>query len=216
MLMKILPTIITAAAISLLAGCATQRQVSNMEGHGDRRVYNAAYDQVWRAAIDAAQLSDLEILEANRSTGYIAARRTVRVHTFGENVGMWVRGVDPARTEVEVVSRQAGPPVAWLKNWQNEVHRAIAANLTREAPAVGTAPANTFNERSYVQPEVPHAVREQQRRLDALHEERDARARELLRESDPARRDALERQIDRLTNDIGMEELRLRDLRYTR
>ena len=209
--MKLL-SVITAIVAILLAGCATKRQVAEMEGRGDRRVYHASFDQVWRAAIDAAQISDLEVVEANRATGYIAAQRTAQVHTLGENLGLWVRRVDPVRTEVEIVSRQAGPPVLWLKNWQNEIHRAIAANITREPPPVGTAPRDVYVERGH-STEYSRAVFEQQRRIDALQSERDARARDLLGESDAARRDALERQIERLTSDLRTEQQRLRDLK---
>lgn len=134
--------ICTGAAAALLAGCATPNKVANMQGKGDRRVYDAPFDQAWRAAIDATQRGGLEITSANRETGYISARRTVRPHTFGENVGVWVRSMGPAQTELEVVSRQAGPPVTWFSNWENEIHTSIAANLTRE-PAVGSPPGQT-------------------------------------------------------------------------
>jgi hypothetical protein len=142
--MRIL-TIFSALAVILLAGCATPKRVATLEGRGTKQVYNTGFDQTWRAAVDAAQANDLEIINSDRSRGYIGARRTIRVHTFGENVGIWVREIAPAQTEVEVVSRQAGPPVASWRNWENEIQRAIAANLTREA--VGTAPRSTVIER---------------------------------------------------------------------
>ena len=102
-----------------------------------KQVYRAPFDQVWRAAVDAAQMGDLEILNANREQGYIAAKRSVRMETFGENVGVWVTRISPTETQVEVVSRQAGPPVAWFRNWEKEILTAIEANLTREAVGAG-------------------------------------------------------------------------------
>src|SRR5688572_15786034 len=108
-------SVLSAAALALLVGC-TQRRVASMEGRGTKQVYRTSFDQAWRAATDAAQAGDLEMIRSDRSTGYIAARRTMRVHTFGENVGIWVREVAPSQTEVEVISRQAGPPVA---SWRN-------------------------------------------------------------------------------------------------
>src|SRR5439155_5642695 len=83
------------------------------------------------------QISDLRILSADRERGYIAAKRNMRPETFGENVGVWVTRVSPTQTQVEVVSRQAGPPKLWFKNWERDIFRTIAANLTREGPAVG-------------------------------------------------------------------------------
>src|SRR4051812_33172281 len=118
-----------------------------MQGHGSKQVFNASFDPVWKSTIDAIPQNGLEILSADRANGYIAARRTIRVHTFGENVGIWVAPISPAETSVEVVSRQAGPPVLWLKNWEHEVLRSVAAtNLTREYPtAVGGVAPGTYS-----------------------------------------------------------------------
>src|SRR3954451_1994587 len=133
-------------AIALfLTGCATQKQVAGMQGHGTKQVFNAPFDSVWKSTVDAVPQNGLEILNVDRNSGYIAARRTIRVHTFGENVGIWVAPVSPAETSVEVVSRQAGPPVVWLKNWENEVLRSVAANLTREPTAVGAVGTSTYS-----------------------------------------------------------------------
>jgi hypothetical protein len=120
-------------AVALLTGCATQRQVANLEGHGKRAVFTAPYENVWRAAIDAAQSQDLEVRSADPQAGYISTGRGVRPETFGENVGIWVRELAPGQTQVEVVSRQAGPPVLWIKSWETRVLNAIAANLTRDS-----------------------------------------------------------------------------------
>ncbi len=120
-------------AVGFVTGCATQKQVATMQGQGKKETFAASYDQVWRAAIDAAQNRGLEVSSTDRATGYIAARRGVRLHTFGENVGIWVHPVSPNQTEVEVASRQAGPPALWLKNWERDILNSVRANLTREA-----------------------------------------------------------------------------------
>ena len=119
-------------AIALLTGCATQQQVANMEGRGKRAVFNAPYENVWRAAIDAAQSQDLEVRTADPRAGYISTGRGMRPETFGENVGIWVREIAPGQTQVEVVSRQAGPPALWIKSWETKILNAINANLTRD------------------------------------------------------------------------------------
>jgi hypothetical protein len=125
--------------------------------------------------------------------------------------------MSPARTQVEVVSRQAGPPVAWLKNWENEIHRAIAANLTREA--VGRAPSDVRYESSTViVPETStttrthESVRQEQELLDQLRLRQDTSQRALANEVDQTKREMLQREIDRLRQDIKLQEQRLRDL----
>lgn len=156
--MKTIISSVAALALVALCGCSTTRTVSQMQGRGNKIVYNAPFDSTWRAAVDAAQLSDLRVVDANRDTGYIAAKRGLRPETFGENVGVWVTREGPNQTGVEVVSRQAGPPVLWLKNWEREIHGTIAANLTREAPyAVGAPPAGsgTISGTSTTVPAVP-------------------------------------------------------------
>lgn len=234
--MKVLSVWGVATAL-VLAGCATKERVSTMEGRGTTQVYASSFDPVWRASVDAAQRDGLEIITADRTTGYISARRPVRVHTFGENVGLWVRETSPGRTQVEVVSRQAGPPVTWIKNWENEIHRAIAANLTREAVGgaprdvrVDTSPGSTTvivpeRRETVVVPEtqstviVPEtstgtheSVREQQELIDQLKLRQDTSQRALVNEADETKRDMLQREVNRLREDLKLQEQRLRDL----
>ena len=238
-------SVLSITALLVFAGCATERQVAELRGHGTRQYYGASFDQAWRAAIDAAQMQGLEVMSADRNRGYIGARRTIRPHTFGENVGIWVRQNAANSTEVEVVSRQAGPPALWLKNWENEMHRAIAANLTREA--VGAAPRNVVIDRgtgtsvvvvpeqretivvpekreTIVVPEkretiiVPEtaptheALREEQRRVEELRLKQEASERELAKEVSATKREVIQRQIDRLREEMRLQEKRLQDL----
>jgi len=245
--MKKLSVLSLAVLLGLLAGCATQERVATLQGQGTKRVYTATFDQAWRAAVDAAQRDGLEVMTADRNRGYIGARRSVQPHTFGENVGIWVRQFGPTSTEVEVVSRQAGPPALWLKNWENELQRSIAANLTREVPAIGAAPREVIIERgsgssvivvpekrdtilvperreTIVIPEkretiiVPEAaptheaLRAEQRRSEELRLKQEAGERALAREVDETKREMIQRQIDRLRDEMRLQEKRLRDL----
>ncbi len=118
--------------IAFLAGCSTSQQVAQMEGQGKRQVFAAHYAPVWRAAVDAAQSQGLQVRSSDPASGYILACRDIQLNTFGENVGIWVKEISPGQTQVEVLSRQAGPPVLWLKNWEKRILSAIATNLTRD------------------------------------------------------------------------------------
>ena len=229
--MKILSILSPVVLAIFVAGCATQKQVATLEGRGTKRVYNASFAQTWRAAIDAAQRGNLEVIEADRASGYISAHRTVQLHTLGENVGIWIREVAAGQTEAEVVSRQAGPPVAWVKNWENEIQRSIAANLTREVPPVGTAPRETIIERgdgsrTILVPEgqpgatiaAPQATTThealllQQRQIDQLRTKREAGERALSAEVDETKREMLQREVDRLKEDLRLQQQRLSEL----
>jgi hypothetical protein len=218
----------TALLLAAVTGCYTSRQVSTMQGHGTKQTFNASYDQVWRAAVDAAQQPGLSVISADRTSGYISTHRTIRPHTFGENVGIWVTSTSPSQTAVEVVSRQAGPPVAWLKNWENEVLRSVAANLTREVPtAVGSAPPESYSttgqypapsayERSTTstlnQSPTSDRIAQEQRRLEQVRQEQEQRREELAREQDQERRQKLNDEIERLRGELRTIETRLSDL----
>jgi hypothetical protein len=117
-------------AFLLATGCSSPKSVAKMKGQGTREVYDADYDRIWKAAVAAAQMGDLYILNADRDAGYISAQRGWRGSTFGENVGIWIRKVSPTKTEVEVVSRQTGPPVLAIRNWENRILTSIEADLT--------------------------------------------------------------------------------------
>jgi hypothetical protein len=197
-----------------MSGCSTTQSVSTMEGKGTKQTFNAPFDHVWRAAVDAAQHDDLTVLQADRERGYISSKRGVRVHTFGENVAIWVRSLSPTSTEVEVVSRQAGPPVAWLKNWENEILRAVAANLSKEVPAVGAPTV----ERNVIRGD-PTLLRgsetlrlDTERQVSELRAQEKLRQEELEREQDIQRREQLRTEIERVRQELRRLESRLLEL----
>jgi hypothetical protein len=111
-----------------------------------------------------------------------------------ENIGIWVRTLSPAQTEVEVVDRQAGPPVLALVNREIEIQGDIAANLAREVPAVGAPPRSVVIEQG--SPTTTTTIITTDKR-------------EVLT---PERRESLQRDVDRLRDDIQVQEQRLRDL----
>jgi len=198
-----------------LTGCSSPRSVSGLEGKGTKQTFNSSFDNVWRAAVDAAQQGDLQVLNADRERGVISARRTIRVQTFGENVGVWVRSLGPTGTEVEVVSRQAGPPVAWMKNWEGEILRSIAANITREAVG-GTGSASSTivvpqtSERTTIV--VPESRTDTELKLQSLRDEQRARELELQSAQSDRRREEIRAQIDRLRAELRLQESRLSEL----
>lgn len=201
--------IFSLLALALLtAGCATSRQVSSMQGRGTKHVFRAPFDQVWRASVDAAQIGELEVTTADRTRGYISSKRGLQVETFGENVGIWVTSLSPTETQVEVVSRQAGPPKFWLKNWEDEIMRTIEANLTREAvAAVGAAPITGDTITGTRTREETRL--ELERRLAELRKEEETKHDELLREQGTRDRQQLQREIDEMRSELRRLQDRL-------
>ena len=179
-----------------------------MQGQGAKQVFRAPFDQVWRATVDAAQAGELEIVNADRTRGYISSRRGVQVETFGENVGIWVSSLSPTETQVEVVSRQAGPPnsVQELGKPDSEHDQ---ANLTRDS-AVGAALTPTDEVSGSVTREETRAQAEQ--RLKKLRREEELKHDALLHESNADKKAQLNREIDEVRSELRRLENRLSDL----
>jgi hypothetical protein len=135
--MKTIPWILGLAAIMLAGGCSSPESVVDLQGKGSKAIYYASYDRVWDAAVAASQTDQLYILKANKTKGYISVKRGWRPTTWGENVGIWVRSKAPDQTEVEVVSRQAGPPVLILSNWEKPLLHSIATNIPTASASLG-------------------------------------------------------------------------------
>ena len=212
--MKAIISGLSLALVILASGCSTTKTISTMEGRGTKQTFNAPYDSVWRAAVDAGQQGDLSVLQADREHGYISAKRGVRLHTFGENIAIWVRSLSPNTTEVEVVSRQAGPPVAWLKNWENEILRAVTANLSKEIPAVGAPAVDRgviYNDPTLLRGSDTLRL-DTERRLTELRTQEKLRQEELEREQDIQRRSQLRTEIERVREELRKLENRLLDL----
>ena len=183
--------------------------MAKKQGHGTKQVYRAPFDQVWRAAVDAAQIGNLEILSANREHGYIFAKRGVQKETFGENVGLWVKRLSPTETQVEVVSRQAGPPVFWLKNWEHEILRTIEANLTREAVGSGGTGTPTSEIRGNSREEMRQDA---QRRVSELRRQEQQKEDAIAAEQNYERRSQLQTDIERLRSERRVLEDYLLDM----
>jgi hypothetical protein len=229
--MKLLSIFSTIIGL-MLAGCATHRDLASLRGAGTRRTYTADFDQVWRAAMDTAQQGGLQMVSADHDRGFITARRTIAPSTVGENVGIWVRQTGPATTEAEVVSRDPSPPAVSLSAWENQIQRELAANVAREGSAVGTAPRQVIIEQgngtstvivpkggetvvvppATATPSSHEAVRDAERQIEDLRLKAQTGQRALANEVDETKREMLQREVDRLREDIRLQENRLRDL----
>lgn len=197
----------------VVCGCSTTSSVAKKQGHGTTQVYRAPFDQVWRAAVDAAQLGDLEILNADRARGYISSKRGIRLETFGENVGLWVTRVSPTETRVEVVSRQAGPPALYLKNWEHEILRAVEANLTRESVgSPGTGGTSSTSGEVRGASSRAELRKDAQRRIDTLRQEERQKEDALAKESSVERRSQIQADIEKLRSERRTLEDYLLDL----
>jgi len=217
------------AVVLFLTGCASNRSPGS-QTKASKRVFNAPYNTVWRAAVDAAQQGDLDIVTADRPRGYIGVRSGP---ASKENVGVWVRSLGPSGTEVEVVGR---PGAKAATAWENEMMDAITSNIAHGPAAVGGTGTQVYiqnhvaPESTTVLPEVrePGAktpsennlatrrglekLREVEQRVAALRQKQREQEAELGPEQDSARRDEIRAEIERLREELRIQEQRLQEL----
>jgi hypothetical protein len=219
-------------AIFILTGCANpnRRSIAKSEASATKRVFNAPYNTVWRAAVDAAQQGDLDVVTADRPRGYIGVRSGA---ASKENVGVWVRSLGPSGTEVEVSGR---PGMKSSRAWAGEMMDAIAFNVARGPAAVGGTGPQVYIE-NHVAPEsttvIPELrdsaaksapqnslsnsrglekLREVERRIADLRQRQSEREAELRPEQDENRRDEIRAEIERLREQLRIQEERLKEL----
>jgi hypothetical protein len=217
----------------ILAGCASPGPIAE---RGTKRVFDAPYNTVWRAALEAAQQGDLEVLNADRPRGLIAARTAVGSGVPGEDIGIAVKSLGPNGTEVEVLTRKhSRQPSRTLKHWEGEIIQAIGANLKGQAAAVGGTGTGT---QVYIQNHVDGAtavfpdrpsgallpdgrlqserplekLREIERRVAELREKQREQEAALGPEQDQDRREEIRAEIERLREELRIQEERLKEV----
>lgn len=220
------------AVAFILGGCAGPAPISTAD-RGTKRVFDAPYNAVWRAALDAAQEGDLEIINADRPRGLIAARSAVGASTPGEDIGIAVKSLGPSGTEVEVLTRKhSRQPGATLKYWETQIIQAIATHLKGEAPAAGGTGTQVYIQNqidgdtkvfpgraSRLTPEGRlqserglEKLREIERRVAELREKQREQEAALGPEQDQDRREEILAEIERLREELRIQEERLKEV----
>ena len=65
---------------------------------------------------------------------FIKAKTLPRAESWGEHIGIWVTAISSNRTEVEVVSRRAGPAALFWYDWEKPILNSTAAALDQPMP----------------------------------------------------------------------------------
>lgn len=127
----------TALALSLslallpvwMAGCASTETVKEAQGQGVSRTYPAGYDAVYTATLDAAKTKQLELVEADKSTGRLVLSHGITLWSWGERVAVFVKAKGASDTVVEVVSKPVLSPLNFPPDWQKILLDQIDAEL---------------------------------------------------------------------------------------
>ncbi len=115
--------------VMLLAGCATLSSVQAERGKGSIRVYPASFETVWEKANQALRILHLGVAESNQKEGYILAETGISASSWGEKVAIFIKKIDPASTQVEIVSRKVMATNIFAENWEPRILETLGVLL---------------------------------------------------------------------------------------
>ncbi|MFQ5684384.1 MAG: hypothetical protein ACE5HC_14080 [Candidatus Binatia bacterium] len=111
-----------------LASCTTTpRKTDNTPA----KTFEASFDDVYEASINAFRNLGLEIFKRIRDQGYVEGGRRESWPRGSERVGVFIERTDPAKTTVRIDSRKAFVGYAFAKDWTDELFDQIELELHR-------------------------------------------------------------------------------------
>ena len=118
-------------AVTLMSGCSTLADTKKSEGVGKRVTYSKSMDEVWPLAILSLNDVGLDVIEENKSQGYVLAKKGMSAFSYGENVAIFVKKVDNSNTSVEVVSKRVLATTVFAKDWTDEIFMKLNARIKK-------------------------------------------------------------------------------------
>ena len=103
-------------ACAVLCGCHSNPQTAAYPpppDRGERQIYAVNYETAWAAALGAAEMDNVELVDSDKNSGHIWAKVPVSAENIGQQVNIWVRTVSTNATSIQVVSRR-NPPIGGL------------------------------------------------------------------------------------------------------
>ncbi|MBI5427982.1 MAG: hypothetical protein HZA02_06855 [Nitrospinae bacterium] len=102
-------------------GCAASYTWIRDQGKGNSRHYQVPFEVVWEAIpIVVRELGPL-IVEENKKKGYFLAEGEQTAFSYGERITIYVKKIDPANTQVEVVSKRQWTSDLTARNWEKPI-----------------------------------------------------------------------------------------------
>lgn len=135
------------------AGCATVGDVRSLRGEGLTRYYEAPFEAVWTAALEALEANGLRLDAEDEDEGYIVATRppgradmapdeSMAVSADqGERIGIFVDSAGPGVWAVEVVNRRRFALDPSSADWTEDVFWVIEDRLGDDARLDGPVPS---------------------------------------------------------------------------
>ena len=115
----------------LATGCSTLADTKRSEGDGRRVVYSKSMDEIWPLTVYALNDLGLDVIEENKSQGYLLAKKGMSLLSYGENVAIFLKKVDNSTTTVEVISKKVLATTVFAKDWTDEIFMKLDARIKK-------------------------------------------------------------------------------------
>ena len=116
-------------SLILLGGCASTETVRESRGEGTTKLYSVNFENVYAAALRAAESEKLDIVATDENAGRIDLSHGVTWWSWGERISVFVTGVSAGETEVEIVSEPVMAPLNFPPDWEGRLFKAIDREL---------------------------------------------------------------------------------------
>jgi hypothetical protein len=120
------------AMLALSSACSTLADAQQSKGTGTTRVYQAPYDAVWDATLNAVNTSGLALVSERKTEGKILAQRGMTAFSYGENVAIFVESApNQEGTRVEVVNKKSLAVNITAANWDSRIFKTLDAKFKK-------------------------------------------------------------------------------------
>jgi hypothetical protein len=98
-------------------GCSSLSEIRNLEGEGKKNTYQKSVDEIWPIVILSVNDLGIPIIETNKESGYVLAKRGMSVGSYGENIVIFVKKQSDSVTSVEIISKRRLATTVFATDW---------------------------------------------------------------------------------------------------
>jgi hypothetical protein len=98
-------------------GCSSLSEIRNFEGEGKKITYQKNVDEIWPIVILSVNDLGIPIIETNKESGYVLAKRGMSVGSYGENIAIFVKKQNESVTSVEIISKRRVATTVFATDW---------------------------------------------------------------------------------------------------
>lgn len=100
-----------------ISGCSSLSEITKLEGEGKKNIYQKNIDVIWPIVILSINDLGIPIIETNKESGYVLAKRGVSVGSYGENIAIFVKKQNDSVTSVEIISKRRLATTVFATDW---------------------------------------------------------------------------------------------------